>query len=279
MPKKGRRAFDRAQREGIDKISALAERFIGIVTALIALVFVGISVKEIPWGAALRNANPDYVRDLLLSIYILCWALGAKRDTYIQKSVYLIDPLGGRIRTGSIIAVAALAAVSITLLLVRTNELYFSLALAAFTSADISTWLYLRYIFLPPIIEATQSRYEEDRDCFGLIKLDFVKKQILGDWKWRRQVAITAVVVCMIVSALVPPVKYGIAAMLVRLSSALSFSVDTSVMLSLVQDFLLLLFVTISEVWHWLFRLRTYWTVRVVSDLEDGFTIRPRATT
>lgn len=72
MQKRVRKAFDRTRREGIEKIAVLAERSIGIVTALIALVFVGISLREIPWGYAIQNANPDYVRDLLLSIYILC---------------------------------------------------------------------------------------------------------------------------------------------------------------------------------------------------------------
>lgn len=190
--------------------------------------------------------------------------------------MYLVDPRGGRIRAGAIIAVAALAAISIALLLVRKNELYFSVALALFTSVDISAWLYLRYIYLPPIIEATQRRYEDERDYFGLIKLDFIKKQILGDWKWYRQFAMTAVIICMIISAFIPSMKYGIATILVRLLSALSFYVNTHAMSSLVQDFLLLTFIMVSEVWHWLFRLRTYWTIRVVSDLEDGFTIRPK---
>ena len=268
--------FDRLQREGMDKIASLADRYIWAVTGLIALVFVGLSVKDIPFDEAIASANPQYLQDLILSVYIVCWALGTKTDTYNQKSVYLVDPLGGKIRRGSIVAVAVLAAVSITLLLVRRNEIYFSLALAVFTGADIVTWLYLRYHFLPPIIAASQAKYKKDGDYFGLAKLKFIEIAVLGNWKWVRQIVLTVIVVCMILSSSIPSFKLEIAFIVQKLLSLLSFSVDLNKLSLLVQDFLLFLFVAVSEVWIWLYRLHAYWTVRVVSDLEADYTMEPK---
>lgn len=269
--------FDRRRREGIEKIAALADRYIWLVTGLIASIFVGVSIKDIPFDKAIANANPQYVQDLILSAYILCWALGTKTDAYSQKSVYLVDPLGGKVRLGSIVAVVALAAISVTLLWVRQNEIYFSLALAMFTSIDVLTWLYLRYGFLPPIINATRRKYENDSDYFGRVKLQFVQMLITGNWKWYRQIFLSAIVICMFFSALIPSVKQEIAFGVQRLVSFLLFPIDINTVSSLIQDLLLLLFVLVSEVWIWFFRLRTYWTVRVVSDLESEFTLTPRA--
>ena len=268
--------FDRLQREGMDKIASLADRYIWAVTGLIALVFVGLSIKDIPFDEAIASANPQYLQDLILSVYIVCWALGTKTDTYNQKSVYLVDPLGGKIRRGSIVAVAVLAAVSITLLLVRRNEIYFSLALAGFTGADITTWLYLRYRFLPPIIAASQAKYKKDEDYFGLVKLKFIEIAVLGNWKWVRQIFLTAIVVCMILSSSIPSFKFEIAFIVQKLLSLLSFSIDLNKLSLLVQDLLLFLFVAVSEVWIWLYRLHAYWTVRVVSDLEADYTMEPK---
>jgi hypothetical protein len=243
--------FDRLQREGMDKIAGLADRYIWAVTSLIALVFVVLSIKDIPFDKAIASANPQYLQDLILSIYIVCWALGTKTDTYNQKSVYLVDPLGGKLRLGSIVAVATLAAVSITLLWVRRNELYFSLALAAFTAADIFAWLYLRYGFVRKIIDASRAKYNHDEDYFGLAKLKFIEIAVLGNWKWVRQVFLTAIVACMILSSSLPSFKLEIATIVQKLLSLLSFSGVHNKLSLICKDLNLNIFVAVWDVWNW----------------------------
>jgi hypothetical protein len=81
------------------------------------------------------------------------------------------DPEGGRVRIGAIVAVAVLAAISVILLLVRSNELQFALALAGFTTIDVTGWLYLRYSLLPKIIEASQKKFENENDYYGQLFL------------------------------------------------------------------------------------------------------------
>jgi len=267
---------DRVRRETIDKIGKFADRAIGAVTALIALVFVGVSIKDIPFGQAIKEANPQYLQDLLLSVYMLCWALGTKQDASVQKSVYVHDPHGGRVRLGSLLAVAAIAAIAVTLLLVRRNDVYFAVALALFTAVDIATWLYLRYRFLPPIIDATRGKYAQGGDHFGLVKLRYVEQLITGNWKWYREAFLVVIVLLMILNAVLSPVSSALALLAQKLLSGLSFSVDAGKLASLAPDVLLLLFVAVSEGWMWFYRLKTYWTVRVVSDLEEGYKIEPK---
>ena len=168
------------------KIAKLANWCIRGATAAIALAFAGFTLKDIPFSA-ISNANPQYFQAILLSIYIWFWAIGTTFDTNIQSSVYLVDPFGGRIRWGSLVAVFSLAAISLVLMLVRFNEFYFSLALFVFTAFDITTWLYLRLSFLPPIIEATRARYKADHDEYGLLQLETVVFLVIGNWKWWRQ--------------------------------------------------------------------------------------------
>src|ERR1700730_12404206 len=117
----------------ISRIATFANWSITIVTAIIALAFVGLAVKDIPIGV-LSNANPDYIQIAILSAYISCWAYGTSIDTRVQCAIYADDPEGGRVRAGAVLAVALLGAVSVILLLVRSNEVQFALALTAFTT-------------------------------------------------------------------------------------------------------------------------------------------------
>lgn len=265
----------RLQREAIEKIASLADRYIGIVTGLIAIVFVGVSIKDIPFDEAITYANPNYLQDIILSVYILCWAFGTKLDTSNQKAVYQADPKEGEIRKGSVAAVLALAAVSITLLLVRRYDLWFAIVLFVFTSVDVGTWLYLRHKFLPEIIAETKKQYKYGRDFFGLYRLQAVELQVLGGWKWRRQVFLYLITTFMVLSAAVPAVKQGAALGIQKLLSISPYPVDANAIALLMPDLLLLLFVAVSEIWHWLYRLRTFWVIRVVSNLErQGYELR-----
>ena len=275
-PSHEQRPSDRLSREAIDKIGKFADSAIWVVSGLIALVFVGVSVKDIPFGQAIKDANPQYLQDLLLSVYMLCWAFGTKQDASVQKSVYMHDPDGGRVRVGSLLAVAAIAAIAVTLLLVRRNDLYFAIALAVFTGVDIATWLYLRHRFLPSIIRATRDKYDHGKDYFGRVKLDYVEELITGNWKWYREACLVVIVLLMILNAVFSSVSAALAVLVQKILLGLSFSVDSGKLASLAPDVLLLLFVVVSEGWMWFYRLRTYWTVGIVSDLEKDYTIEPK---
>lgn len=264
---------DRRHRDEISKIVTFANWAIWGVTALIALVFAGITLKDLPIDSAIANTNPAYFQAILLTIYIWCWAIGTAIDTNAQSSVYLVDPNGGRVRTGAVVAVASLAAISIVLVWVRSDELHFAVAMAFFTTVDVLGWLYLRYVFLPPIVQATQQRYERVQDYYGQILLKKVVSQIAGNWKWWRQLALAAIVLLMMLAALSPHLKDLLSA---EIQSAVSAFTPGSVK-PLLQDFLLLLFLLVSEVWHFALRLKTYMAINVINELENEYAIRPRA--
>jgi hypothetical protein len=264
------REYDRLRRGSISQVASFANWSIRAVTAAIALVFAGLALKDIPF-AAISNTNPEYFQAFILSVYVWCWAFGTTMDTNLQGAVYLVDPEGGRIRMGSIVAVAGLAIVAIGLLLVRHNELYFSLAMLSFTITDVLTWLYLRYRFLPPIVEATRKKYEAEDDYYGQILLKTVVAQVSGDWKWWRQVVLFAIVVMMIVVALSPRLKEFVS---VEIHSAIS-AIALESMNPLLEDFLLLLFVLVSEIWHFAVRLQTLLSIRLLNGMEKEYEIKP----
>jgi hypothetical protein len=270
MPKRTR-DYDRRRRDGISQVASFANWCIWAVTAAIALVFAGLALKDIPF-AAISNTNPEYFQAIILSVYVWCWAVGTTMDTNLQSSVYLVDPEGGRVRMGSVIAVAGLAVIAIVLLAVRHNELYFSLAMLGFTTTDVLTWLYLRYWFLPPIVEATRKKYEAEHDYYGKILLGTVISQVSGNWKWWRQVILFAVVVLMILVALSPRLKEFVSE---EVHAAVSAIAPES-MNPLLEDFLLLLFVLVSEVWHFALRLQTYLSIQLLNRMEEEYLIRPR---
>jgi hypothetical protein len=262
---------NRHGREGIARIASFAHLSIWGVTTLIAGVFAGISLKEIPYGTVLSQTNPAYFQAVILSIYISCWAIGTSIDTSTQNSIYLVDPKGGHVRTGWFLAVGGLALFSVVLLQVRDNERHFALALAVFSAVDISTWLYLRYSFLPPIIEATANKYQREPDYYGLVRLQIIVAQVLGNWKWYRQVFLTATIVLMLVTAFNPPLEDATSQWTER-----HLPVPAGSIRPLFQDFLLLCFLLISEVWHFALRMKTFLAVQLLSELETTYSLRSK---
>jgi hypothetical protein len=264
--------FDRIHRGEIGRLAKLANWFIWLATATIALVFAGVTMKDIPFSA-ISNTNPEYFQAIVLSVYIWCWAFGATFDTSIQSSAYAVDPSGGGLRWGSVAAVLCLTAMSVLLVIVRANPLYFALALLGFICIDVATWLYLRHSFLPPIINASRERYRAVQDNYGLIQLDIVVAQITGNWKWWRHAALFAIVVIMVIAAAFPVLDEWLANKLHRMLPA----VAAEAIRPLLQDFLLLLFLLISEIWLFLVRFQTYLTIRLLNRLEAQFTIARRS--
>jgi hypothetical protein len=265
------RPTNRHGRDSIDKIASFAHWSISAVTTLIALVFAGISLKEIPYGTVLSLTNPAYVQAAILTIYVACWAVGTNIDTSNQKSVYLVDPKGGHVRTGWLLAVGGIAVIAVVLLYVRNNEWYLALALAVFSAIDVSAWLYLRYSFLPPIIAATAKKYQQEPDYYGLVRLRTIVAQILGNWKWYRQVFLTAIIVLMLVTAFDPSLADAISQWTEH-----HLPVPAGSIRPLFQDFLLLCFLLISEIWHFALRLKTFLAVQTLSELEASYSLRPK---
>jgi hypothetical protein len=264
------RTSGRSGQVRISRIATFANWCITTVTAVIALAFVGLAIKDIPI-TALSNANPEIIQIAILSVYISCWAYGTSIDTKVQAGIYADDPGGGRVRAGSVVAVAFLAAISVILLSVRSNELYFAVALAAFTTIDVLGWLYLRFRLLPPIIKASRSKFERDEDYYGQIILNKVESQIIGNWKWRRQIALSAIVLSMVLIAVFPRLHEIIAGNIHKVVPALPSETSKA----LLQDFLLLMFVLVSELWHFALRLDTFLTIRVLNEMEEKFTLEP----
>ena len=268
--------MDRRGRDDIAQIDRFAKWMIWGVTALIAIAFAGVTLKDIPFGPALSSTNPDYLQAIILTIYVWCWAAGTTIDTNFQSAVYMVDPQGGRVRMGSLVAVAGLAIVVIGLLLVRSNELWFAALLALFSIVDVLAWLYLRYSFLPPIIDATRKKYSDpsEPDHYGQLLLDIVVPQITGNWKWWRQLAMSAVIAAMIVLALSPHAKDVIAE---SLASAIRI-VDAETIKRLVPSLMFLIFVLVSEIWYSAYRLYTFLAIRIIRRLEENYSIAPRKT-
>lgn len=263
----------------ISKIVTFANICIWSVLFLITFAFVKISLKDVPLGEALSNANPQHVQSVLLSIYVTCWGVGCTLDTIFQSWVYLVDPLGGRVRLSSIIPVAAIGIIAVIVLLVRDNELWFSEAFLGFTTVDIGAWLYLRYFFLPPIIEATYKNLKNPPpDYYGQVLLRAVTSQIIGNWKWIRQIFLYVFVLLMLLVALSPSSRDVASKAAAALATALTGSdIAPTAMDPLIQVLLLAAFIFISEVWHFALRARTFLIKRLISEMERDYDIRPKS--
>jgi hypothetical protein len=271
MTSESRRQSRRVLRASITKLLTFANWCIAGVAAVIALAFTAYSIKDIGFSEGIRNLSPVSVQGVTLSIYIWCWVVGTRLDAAMHASVYLHDPLEGRMRFGALVAVFFIAIASVVLLITRANELYFALALMAFTTVDILSWRYLLR-FLKPIIRTSADKYKQERDYFGLAQLEAFASHIKGNWHSYRQIVLYAVVLSMIIIAVSPDAK-RITAKIVGWPFP---AIPASSIEALLPNIFLIAFVAVSEFWNFGLRIKTLLTIRAISALETKYQMRPK---
>lgn len=270
MAKKSRRR-SRLFRRGIPKIVSQARIFIAAASAIVLTAFTVIQWKEIPFGEAVSAIRHDYFQTVLLSFYYGCWVFGTNVDVNAQYWVYVTDPERGKIRLSAIGAVATLTVAGALLLLLRHNERLFALCLAMFAAVDMGAWRYLVY-FLRPILKASRDQLQREGDFFALAQFDCVAGYITGRWHWYRFVPLCAISIAMCLVAFSDLAKTYLALLL-----SWSFQgLPSDKAEALLPDFLLLLFVLVSEIWIWTLRLQMWSIIRAIDVLEERYTIKPK---
>ena len=161
-----------------------AIRTIGLFASVLGVLFAWVQLRQMPLPP-LENAEPTYIRRIVLALYYACWVAGTTIDANIQKEVYRRDPQQGNIPRQALIAVASLFVVAAFLLWARTSDERISVALAPFLMVNIFAWIVLVQR-VSPIIESTARAYQQAGQFHRLEQLHVVGDYITGWWQWAR---------------------------------------------------------------------------------------------
>jgi len=255
-----------------DEIAPLwkwAIRAIGLIATVLGGLFAWVQLREIPLPP-IENAQPTYIRRIVLAFYYACWVAGTTVDANIQKEVYRRDPQHGNIPREATLAVVGLFAVGALLLWASTSDERISLALIPFLVANIIAWrILVRRV--NPIAAATSCLYLQAHQYDRLEQLRVITAYITGWWQWARFGIMALTVVFANIFVFSPQMRATASGQIKNLMQ--STTVDA--ISNLLPVAALVLFVLIAEAWIWSLRLRNAIALRTIELLGRKYTLRP----
>jgi hypothetical protein len=255
----------------IERLATWARRFIAIIGGALLAIFTWLQIREIPLIDVVQNTTPEILIKAALVIYYACWIGGTNFDVRIQQKTYIIDPKRGNITANTIVIVSLFFIVAILLMAVSANEQAFAAVLALFVAFNIIGW---RHIVgrVTPIIKATRTALEEQKNYFRLEQLNLVEAYMAGPWQKHRFAAMLLIVAVTCTVAF-----FEIVRRVVGTAVSLVSDVPLEIISKLLPSICILAFVLAAEGWIWIKRLNIHTALVVMDRLRKNYALVPRA--
>jgi hypothetical protein len=236
------------------------------ITTGLALSFTVLQLKYISIGDLIVPSASDLIWRVALIAYFWCWRFGCIFDTDIQELAYISLPGHGKWSLRSYGVVALLVIVAVLLCWTQGQVALFSLTLTAFFFVDHIGWRHL-VRELDPEARNSAREFRRNRNYFALERLNIVRAQIQGNWKWWRMLAGSIVVVLIDLFAFSSSVRMLAVQSIQSLRPEISYQGAESFSYS----FLVLTFVIVMEAWHYAIRLKTKISLNLIDDLSERY--------
>jgi hypothetical protein len=246
-------------------------RVIVWIVTVLALVFTVLQVKGLSTDYLVNPTASTVMWRGALIVYFWCWRFGCIFDTDIQELAYAYLPHGGRWNWQSYGIVALLIAVAAALVWSYGDIEWFAGTMTLFFLVDHGGWRYL-VRELAPSARKSEQEFKANQDYFALERLRIVRAQIGGDWKWWRFGFGAAIIVAIDLFAFVPQVRTLLAAPVHLVQSGIA-AADAEIY---AFSFVVLLFVIVMEVWHYLIRLRTKFRMEYLGEVTSRYSLQKR---
>jgi hypothetical protein len=232
-------------------------------------IFIFLKLNKSQLIGLLQIASPEFFIHVALIIYFFCWVFGANFDYAMQQSVYVSDPNEGKIPKTYFLFVPVFIIVATLLLWASQDPAHLSLALCVFLAIDIIGWHNNRR-WTGPIIRSSRKNYEQDDDYFGCERLKIVQEFLFGHWILIRYGAMAVVLGITVAICFVGAIQGLISTGLNRTIP----SIGTDFANKTLPAMLILVYVLLSEIWMWTFRIKA----RVAIYVIDSLSLKYRAT-
>ncbi len=255
----------------VEKVAVWARRAIWVCATSLAALFAFLQLKNIPYGQVIENANPGYIREILLAFYYTCWVFGSSFDVNIQRYVFGADARQGAMPFFVGATLLIFLAVAAILVWVRDNDADFAVALAMFFLINLVGWWVITWR-VTPLRDASIERFTNEQDYCSLLQVHLVGDYVLGSWQWWRLAVNGSLIGLGLLICMTSSFRDAAANSIHRLSP----SISANAISALLPIGALFLFVAVSETWIWLARARVAAGVAAIEALRKDYDIVPR---
>lgn len=269
--RRGRLSDHVAARSDLDRLARVLSWLIGIVGALVGIIFTVISVRDIRFDNIPIFFGTSTFTKFGLGIFFAHWAWGVRTDLQIQAQHYQRDPNRGKMVRRSIVGIVIFNLFFIALFYYHNETGLFQLILLALICANYYSWW---AIISQSNLMAASSRDALSRstDWFALEQLELVYRYMNGRWQQVRFMVLIGMCAAQLLIAVAIigwPQLNGL-----RLGLGAAFGDD---LLPHLPGILFFLYVLISCAWMSAMRLRVLFGLNVIADLLEEYTMRKRS--
>jgi hypothetical protein len=239
------------------------------ISTFLAVSFTALQIGAISPASLIQPSTSDLMWRGALVVYLWCWRFGCIFDTDIQELAYVSLPGKGQWRLRSYGIVALLVAVAVLLLWTQGNFRYFATALTVFVIVDHVGWRHIIHQMNP---EARRSMkiFRKEEDYFAVEKLNAVRAQIQGNWKWWRLIAGGLIVIFVDAFAFIDPFRTLIVTSVQSIKPGISSDEAAQFSFSI----FVVAFVVVMEVWHYVLRLKTKISINLIDQLSEKYVLQ-----
>jgi hypothetical protein len=250
------------------------KRVVSFVNSSLLLFFLWLEFGIPQIRSIIAGTSPDLIWKTGLALYLASWIYGANNDIDLQDRIYTSIGKDQRwLIPRSITTVVIIGVVAFALAWTEGQMKLFAITLCVFVFVDHAAWRLFIYLTKPAVKES-EKYYSDNADFVGLEKLEVIRYQLHGRWKWPRlcaSIPITVLIVGFAFSELVQ-------AWFVHLILFFVPDIPGPEILSFANGVLVLVFVLTMEGWHWVKRINTNFTLGVLDKLDRTYTLEKKVT-
>ena len=260
--------------DGIDHIERLAwwaTKFVNSVCAILAIFFTWLQLRNYQIAQIIEYARPEFLLKLTMIGFYTCWLFGPTFDIKVQKLAYVKDPYRGKLGSIGFSLLILFSISALFLLWASDNEQNFFIALSAFMTLNIISYVYIFYRMRPAASESELFFYKK-KNYRRFLQAKEVTHYMFGNWQ-RYRFLFVALGICLLDALCF---SSSLRNYLGESVHRIVPSVQAQSVAMLLPDIALLVFLTISEGWIWTQRLIVKISLATIAKINEQYRLEPR---
>jgi len=236
--------------------------FITFFASALGLYFGFLQLSGIEIDPFKNDEFADILMKINLLIYYLGWLNGTLMDLKDEEAIFILPPNKGKFTASAIGTLIILAILFFLLCSFRSNYV-FVLILDGFLIANVISWKYL-INFISNSVKENKEFYSNENKNYKSIYLNLmIDVYLKGNWQWWR---------------------FGIGAFILIIINVLVFTQLAQIIsirfnmhsAELVKAIGFLIFITVTEGWIWIMRLKRRTQIELIDTLDENYYISKR---
>lgn len=257
------------QKRGIQSITKNLTRWIRWVATGLLIFFGYLEAKNAPIDKITEVFESHSFTKFGLFLFWIAWTFGATDDTKIQKTVYALDPQGGKVGLTEWVGIMVFVVFFTSLFLLHTHLIWFQVSILVFITINMWTYSYVVMKRAEFIINESKDYYISVKDYTRYLKLYCAIEYLTGSWQKRRFISLFIIaVIQLIVAIIIKNQQIPLSILQYKVNK-----ISINELVPYIPSVLFIAYVAISELWIKVYRYKVFSDFDTLDEVGKYFRI------